>query len=308
MLSFGFNVQLAGFGAYGHDQIRQGKLKNKYKFANFKIHSVLVLALVLSAWKMPMAFGAALPQPQGHWFLAPQISYYATDRYWNMQGTSLPLGDYGPFVKREVSLYGEYGLTQDTTITFKTAYDSLTQSSPGGNLDGTGFTQFDIGLIHGLLHDGPYVVSLYAQALLPNGQAPGSQGLLVGYDRAGLEGGILMGAYYRKIFVDSGIGYRQYFGYPSNQIRVYVNGGYDIAPAWQFLAGFSGNFGTNSNATVRIGHNIVSEPYYQLIQASLGLRYRIKPGISLVPNVSIPVWGRNTGQGLTLSMGLWFSF
>ncbi|AOV17452.1 hypothetical protein BJI67_10630 [Acidihalobacter aeolianus] len=271
----------------------------------FPTRYAAVIALILPG--SSSAFGAALPQPKGRWFLAPQISYYSTNRYWNKQGTSLPLGDYAPFAKKEISLYGEYGLTRDTTLTFKTAYDNLTQSSPGGTLTGSGFTGFDLGLIHGLLRGEHYAVSLYAQVLIPNGQTPGSQGLLVGYDRTGLEGGVLMGAYYRKAFIDAGIGYRQYFGYPSNQIRTYINNGYALSPDWQLLLGFSGDFGTQSNATLRIG-NVVSEPYYQLAQISLGVRYRLEPGLSLVPSISFPVWGHNTGQGRTLSMSLWTSF
>jgi len=253
------------------------------------------------------AQAAAMPETKGQWFLAPQVSYYSTSRYWDINGVGRPLGSYAPFIKRELSLYGEYGLTANTTLTFNTAYDVLTQPSPAGPLQGSGFTQFDIGLIHALLRDQHYALSLYGWALLPNGRAPDSQGLLVGYDRAGVEGGILAGAYYDSGYVDAGVGYRWYFGYPSNQIRAYVNGGLTFAPGWQILGGLSGTFGTNRNATFSVG-SIVSQPYYQLAQASIGLRYRILPGVSVVPMAYFPFWGRNTGQGSTLSMSLWLNF
>ncbi|WP_437560495.1 hypothetical protein [Acidithiobacillus sulfuriphilus] len=269
--------------------------------------SDLVVAWI--ACLIPLAAeGAALPEAPGRWFIAPQISYYTTDHYWNKDGASQSLGSYGPFIKKEVSVYGEYGWDRDNTITFKTAIDALQQNNPGRGLQQSGgFTGFDIGMIHNVLLSGPYALSVYGQMLLPNGQRPAQHVPLVGYGRFGLEGGVLFGGYFNAVFFDTGLGYRAYIGYPSNQVRAYVTTGVNLASSWQGLISAYGDFGTNSGATFSSG-NVILQPYYQLVQVSVGVRYRLISGFSVVPNVTLPVWGRNTGQGYSVGMSLWTDF
>lgn len=251
---------------------------------------------------------AALPETTGHWFIAPQVNYYTTDQYWNKSGSSKPLSKYGPFIKKEISIYAEYGLNSKNTITFKTALDELQQNNPmNGVQKSGGFTEFNVGLIHNIYIKGPYALSVYGQILLPNGQNPAEHVPLVGYGRAGIESGILFGGYFNEAFFDTGLGYRAYFGYPSNQIRAYATTGINLTPSWQGLLSVYGDFGTNSGASFKSG-NVILQPYYQLVQVSLSMRYRMVPGLSIVPNITMPVWGRNTGQGYSVGMSLWANF
>lgn len=248
------------------------------------------------------AWPAALPQEKGKWFLAPEWSYYKTDHFWNKDRQTQPLS--APFIKRELSLYGEYGLTHKTTLTGRVAYDWLS-SGPSHS----GLAALDLGAIHNLLRTGPIAFSIYGTAVLPTGNGPKDSGNrpYLNYDRLGIEGGFLFGSYGKNAFFDSGIGYRIYSGYPSNQIRFYLTSGVNATEKIQFLGSVYGTLGTESSAVLPSAQsvNITSPAYYQLIQMSGGVRFHIQRGLSIVPQVTLPVWGVETGKGYTASVSLW---
>ncbi len=266
------------------------------------LHLILTSILLFAS---NQSWSAALPQEKGKFFLAPEWSYYKTDHFWDKKSHTKPLS--APFIKRELSLYGEYGLTDKTTLTGRVAYNWL---SSGPN--NSGLAALDFGAIHNLLRKGPIAFSLYGTAVLPAGNGPKDSGNrpYLSYNRFAVEGGVLFGSYGKNAFFDSGIGYRIYSGYPSNQIRFYLTSGVNTSEKIQLLGSVYGTIGTGSSAILPTTQsvNITSPAYYQLIQVSAGVRYHIKPGVSIVPQITIPVWGVETGKGYTAGISLWTQF
>ncbi|GAB6065674.1 hypothetical protein JCM9492_07660 [Aquifex pyrophilus] len=255
---------------------------------------IFVLLMVFS-----LTFGSSWVREKGELFTAITGRYYTADKYFDEDGDKKPIGC--TFKKRELELYGEYGLTPKTTLTFKLPYQEL----ECGSSKTTGVADLELGFIRNLKSERGSL-SLYGVAIIPTGYSI-KDDLRLGYGRVGLEGGILYGRGFSWGFVDSGIGYRYYFGYPSSQVRAYILGGYDVLRELQIIFLLDAQIGLGDGDKKRVGKNITLEPDYKLIQIYAGPRLRFGT-FSINVGFQRVIFGRKTGDGTGYYIGLWKSF
>lgn len=247
-----------------------------------------------------LSFASAWVRQEGEFFISPGFSYYRAKDYYDRNGNKKPIGC--TFEKRELQVYGEYGLNSSTTLTFKLPYQELKCA----NDKTSGFSDFELGFIKLINRGKNYSLSYYGNAIIPTGYSITDNPRL-GYGRLGLEGGVLAGLSGRAGFLDSGIGYRYYFGYPSSQIRSYITGGINISKNLQFLTVFELQLGLGDGERKAVGQNISLEPDYKLAQVYAGPRL-ILGNLSFVATYQHVFWGRNTGVGRGFNLGLWLNF
>lgn len=246
------------------------------------------------------SFASSWVKEQGEFFLSPTFNYYSAKDYYDKKGNKKPIGC--TFEKRELQIYGEYGLTKKTTLTFKLPYDWL----KCGSKEASGLADLEIGAIRQVLRSKNYAVAVYGNAIVPTGYSISDDPRL-GYGRLGLEGGLLAGKSGKFSFLDSGIGYRYYFGYPSSQIRGYMTAGIDVSKNLQVLTSIDLQMGLGDGKKKTVGQNVLLEPDYKLIQVYIGPRIMLG-NLSLITTYQHVLWGRNTGAGRGVNIGVWWSF
>jgi len=133
-----------------------------------------------------LSFASAWVKEEGEFFLSPSFNYYIAKDFYDKDGKELPIGC--TFEKREFQLYGEYGLTKKTTITFKLPYTVL----KCGTNRNSGFGDLELGLIRQIRKGEDYSFSFYGNAIIPTGYSIRDNPRL-GYGRLGVEGGLLYG-------------------------------------------------------------------------------------------------------------------
>ncbi len=254
------------------------------------------------------AFAGAWVQNEGGYFLDPAYYHYETGHYWDNQGTKKPIGcstgtGNCTFSKNELNLYGEYGLTPANTLTFQTAFDSLTW----GNASTSGLTDIKLGLIHNIETDSSGSLSVQGVLIAPTGYSISSTPRL-GYDRLGVQANMLYGRSFKNGFIDTLAGVRHYFGYPSDQLRLTALLGYDLTSYLQLLPILDVQWGLGNESHETIGQNPYLGAYYKLIQTGSSLRIKFSDGFSAVTGLTAPVWGRNTGGGFQYNAGIWYAF
>ncbi|WP_340694299.1 hypothetical protein [Hydrogenobacter thermophilus] len=247
-----------------------------------------------------ISFSSAWVREEGEFFLSPVFNYYRAKDYYDKNGNKKPIGC--TFEKKELQVYGEYGLTTKATLTFKLPYDWL----KCGASENSGFSDVEIGLIRQVKKGQGYSLSFYANTLIPTGYSIRDNPRL-GYGRFGLEGGLLMGFSKKAGFVDSGLGYRYYFGYPSSQIRAYATAGVNLLRNLQIITTLDLQIGLGDGERKSVGQNILLEPDYKLAQVYVGPRF-ILGNLSFVATYQHVFWGRNTGVGRGFNLGLWWNF
>jgi len=233
-------------------------------------------------------------------FISTTFNHYRAQDYYDKRGDRRPIGC--TFEKEELQVYGEYGLGRRTTLTFKLPYDWL---SCGGDRT-SGFVDFEVGFIRQMRKDKNYSLSLYGNAIVPTGYSITDSPRL-GYGRPALEGGLLYGVSGRLGFLDSGLGYRHYFGYPSSQIRTYATDGINIFKNIQFLTTLDLQMGLGDGKRKQVGQNVLLEPDYKLAQTYVRLRLMFK-NLSFVATYQYVLWGKNTGVGRGVDFSVWWSF
>ncbi len=247
-----------------------------------------------------VVFASSWVRQKGELFISPTFNYYSASEYYDSNGNKKPIGC--TFEKEELQIYGEYGLNDKTTLTFNIPYDYL----KCGNSSTSGLSDIDLGFIRQIKRNNLYSFSYYGQMIVPTGYSI-TRNPRLGYDRFGLEGGLLFGVSGKPGFVDSGLGYRDYFGYPSSQVRSYVTGGLNVYKNLQILTTLDAEIGLGNGRSKNIGNNVTLEPDYKLIQLYIGPRLMFG-NVSFVATYQYVIYGRNTGVGRGVNVGLWLDF
>jgi len=259
------------------------------------------LALVLLFLALSLdALGGPWGREKGEFFLAPQAYYYTADKYWNRHGSKKEIGC--TFKKWEYATYGEYGLDDETTITFRIPYIRI---ECGGSSE-SGLGDIEAGVIRRLRSWDSSVLSFQLLSVIPTGYSI-DKDLRLGYGRFGIEPSLLFGFGQESYFLEGGVGYRYYFGYPSDQIRGYGRAGLK-GNGWMLIDTLDVQWGLNNGDTKRVGRNITVEPYYRLVQNDIDLVVNLFDGLSLSVGFVKALWGRNTGDGKNFYAQLWFRF
>jgi len=252
-------------------------------------------------------FFLSLPASAGPWgkekgelFIAPQFYYYTADKYWDRHGNRKDIGC--TFKKWEYATYGEYGLDGKTTITLRIPYVKV---KCGGDSE-SGLGDVEVGVIRRLEEWGSSVLSFRLASIIPTGY-PIDRELRLGYGRFGIEPSLLFGYGGESYFLEGGLGYRYYSGYPSDQLRGYGRFGLK-GNGWMLIDTLDVQWGLNNGDEKRVGKNITVEPYYRLVQNDLNIVIELFDGLSLSAGFIKALWGRNTGDGKNFYGQLWFRF
>ncbi|MBW1982128.1 MAG: hypothetical protein JRJ12_13005 [Deltaproteobacteria bacterium] len=267
---------------------------------------VLTVAVVIAA--PTGARAGAWVRDKGEMFVALQYYYYETSRFFDHSGNSQKRG--GKFKKKEINPYIEYGITSQDTLFLNLFYDWLTDNAAEPSSSNSGLTDVECGWRRLLLQQPPQVLSLQTTVIVPTGYDLDEDPRL-GYDRFGMELAMFYGRSLqwadRYGFVEGGVGFRHYFGYPAEQIRSYAMLGQDIWEHFQLLGAAELHYGLNNGSNKNIGTNITVEPNYRLLKVSLGGRLRLRPNCSLVLAYYRHMWGEDTGAGGGFYGSLWIT-
>lgn len=255
------------------------------------------------------AYAGAWVQEKGKSFFSLQLYSYQTEDAFDSDGNKEKRG--GIFRKTEINPYFEYGLTNKDTIVVNLYYDWLYDGAPEPSENNNGFADIELGWRRLLFKTDPHVVTFQALSIIPTGYNLQDSPRL-GYDSFGLEGSLSYGRYFKWFgkygFLDTSLGLRKYFGYPSDQIRSSAYIGYDLLKPLQIIGSGELHYGLNNGSERQIASNIIAQPNYRLLKLTLMLRYRLTPKYSIVGGAYKHVWGQDTGAGGGVYGGLWINF
>ena len=223
--------------------------------------------------------GEAFIQKKGKSFFAPEYWTYRTAHFWNRKGVRENSGEV--FNKKEINLYYEYGLTDKDTLVAKALYDWIDQSKQGKTI---GFEDFEVAWKRALCQKKACIYSTQLWLIIPSG--PANKPALR-YGRFGIQGDIMYGQSFKfkkdqNGFFDAGLGYRWYSGYPSDQIRGYMNLGFDLTEKFQLILSTYLEWGVYNGQAQMVEEVIVNDPNYRLLKGYLTFRYRLSKIVSLV--------------------------
>jgi len=259
-----------------------------------------LLAFIFLVLFWGTAFGSPWGREKGELFIAPQVYYYTADTYWDRDGNEKDLED--TFRKWEIATYAEYGINGRDTLTLRVPYQYL----DSGKSTTSGLSDVEVGWIRKLRQEGSSVISTRLLAIIPTGYSISEEPRL-GYGRLGLEASILAGYGAESYFLEGGLGYRYYFGYPSDQVRGYGRLGLK-GSWWMVMETVDVQYGLNNGDRKELGGNITLEPYYRLIQNDLSLVLKLGSRAAVSIGFVKALWGRNTGNGESFYAQLWFPF
>ena len=262
---------------------------------------IFLLGLAFLWCDVSLVFSSPWGREKGEVFISPQFFYYRATHYWDKSGERKAMDC--TFEKLENTLYSEWGFSSSTTVVSKVSYQSL---SCGGR-NTSGVADLELGLMRKLRKTDRSVWSIQLLSIIPTGYSIKKK-LRLGYNRPGLEIYLLRGQSFDNGFLEFGLGYRFYKGYPSDQIRSYFKFGHYFNDRLMFLGNFELHYGVNNGKKLNIGENITLEPYYRLIQADFSLSFEVQKNIMLNLGVIKAIWGRNTGDGVNFYGQIWFFF
>ncbi len=267
--------------------------------------AVIIIMLICSGKLM----AGAWVQPPGKCFVSLQSYYYETNEYFDSGGSRKSRG--GTFEKFEFNPYVECGLTTKDTLVLNIFYDWLRDNVSGTTKKTNGFADIEAGWRRLLLKRDPHVFSAQLLGIFPADYDIEDDPRL-GYGRYGMEASVLYGRYFklsgRYGFFDSQLGFRSYFGYPSEQIRTNLTLGYDLFKRIQVLCSSELHYGLDNGAEKTVGRNITVEPQYRLLKITGALRFRITADYSVVGAAYCHAWGENTGADGGFYGSLWLRF
>jgi hypothetical protein len=261
----------------------------------------IVGALISASLCSNTVFASSWIRKEGSFFLAPSFNYYQASKYYNKHGNKEQIGC--TFKKWETTLYGEYGLTDTTTLMFKLPYTDLKCDSSKTS----GFEDIEVGFIRNINRTNKSSFSFYGNLIVPTGYSI-KDNPRIGYGRFGFDSGILFGTSGNWGFVDSGLGYRYYLGYPSSQLRTYVTGAWNAIGKLQLSVTLDAEIGVGDGRIKRIGENVFLGTNYKLVQLYIGSRLMLGKRVSMTAGYKHALWGRDTGIGSSFSLGFWLSF
>lgn len=229
------------------------------------------------------------------------VSYsrYATDHFWNKRGKKLPA--FNSFKENSYALYAEYPLNRENSLFLNGGYSTVSESMNGTS---QAVQDVEIGWKHLFNSTETSALTGEITSIIPAGHKKAS----IRYGKWGLQLALLYSAYLsEQVWLDSGIGYRAYEGYPSDQLRGFITLGYCM----QYLAfiitgetewgGFNGRANGNRN-------NIVFNANYRLVQGKMECMLTIMEHFSASLGGFYRIWGQSCGTGGGYFCGAWLIF
>jgi hypothetical protein len=240
------------------------------------------------------SYGASLTKEEGKGLLSFTYYFYKATVYCDDRGHEKEIT---PFYKRELNIYGEYGVRNDLTLVFQTAFDSMSQ----GENSSSGLNDLEFGAVKRFYYDGKKVFSVKGIGIFPGGYSKSEKPVL-GMKRYGFEGSVLGGYYSKYFYVDGQLGIRTYEGNISFARNVLMFGlklkkwieYVTIADGWYGLGGVPEN-------------RVTVSPKQRFLQLYNFLRFK-KGSLSFITGFSVTPYARNTGKGKSVFIGVWREF
>lgn len=263
-----------------------------------------ITAFIYLAIPLFLHAGAFL-QKKGETFLSFQFYKYKTAQFFNMDRQKQPSNNL--FDKNEWNLYVEHGITEKDTLAAKAMYARIFESV---NPNSEGFEDFELSWRHLLCKKGQKIFSFQFLTVIPSG---GSFQPSLHYDRFAFEPMLLASKSFERPkkhygFLDAGLSYRFYAGFPSDQIRGFMSVGYDIFTFFQLIGSTFLEYGVFNGHPINNINNILFNADYRLLKMDLTGRLKLYDKFSLVFGYYKHVWGQNVGTGGGVHAGIWADF
>lgn len=254
-------------------------------------------------FQMSLVLAAAWTQPQGQGQVITTLTGYQSSRYFDSNRSAQNTDTYD---KIELSIYSEYGVTDNTTIGLKPYI--ISASTRGRQTNGIG--DVEIWLRQRLWFDDFGVLSAQAMLKFPGGYDRLADPAL-GDSQNDAEVRILFGHLletgFGQAFYNLEAGLRKRFGMPADELRFDATLGVRPVNRWLLMAqsfniiGLRNPGGTESAATV-------TGPDYDLFKVQLSVVHELTPGLELQIGGFTEYAGRNTGVGQAVFFAFWISF
>ncbi len=264
-------------------------------------------ALLCGFWTLAMfflfeddgssAFAAAWVQPRGETYISLAFSEYRSDWFWDEGGDRRRSED-GTYRKREIKLYVEHGLTENTTLLFALPWQKAEKLEPS-DLSEQDFHDVEIGIRRRLWARGFETASWQLLLGIPSGYAT-DKPFRLGDANTYLDVRYLWGRSYeekgRYGYVSLEGGLRHFLeGNEVDQFRFDGTWFHPFSATWGFQATLSAieSFSI-STAPGRNG--------FSLLKAGVGMVYSLSPTTEIMLRNTWDLSGKNTGDGSNLEL------
>ena len=248
-----------------------------------------------------LSFSGPWGKRKGEIFIVPQFYKYSAKKYWDKKGNKRDIGC--KYDKSEYAMYGEYGFSAKTTLLFRIPYISV----ECGKDSASGVGDIEAGFLRKLIKKGSGIVSLQTILIIPAGYSI-NKPVRIGYGRPGAEIYLLSGYGFKKAFIEGGVGFRYYAGYPSEQLRTYGRLGFKPVKRFMVMNTLELHYGLETGEQKNVGRNVTLEPNYKLLQNDLFITFKVGRRLNLGAGWIESLWGRNVGVGRSIYTQIWFSF
>lgn len=231
------------------------------------------------------------------------FSSYSTKHFWNSHGKKLKA--FNNFDSNAVSLYAEYALNCQNSVTFNSSYEEVKESLNGRTY---GFNDVELSLKHLIFADPKSALTVDTLAIIPAGDKKSS----IRNGKFGGQISLLYSTYFclfqRTGWIDFAAGYRMYQGFPSDQIRASLAVGYFFKSYVQMIATMKMIYGVGNGRSHHNLNHIACHPNYRLIKGKLEGVIRLLPWVSLSLGGFVHLWGQHVGSGGGYFVGSWIDF
>lgn len=241
------------------------------------------------------------------WFFSWEGHTYQTAQAWDTHGRRMGSND--KLKKWELSLYGEYGLTCCDTLAGQVRYVGVEDTMYG---QASGIDEMTVAWKHKWWECGEHVISTQGELIIPGGHSGVHPSLR--YGRWGWQSEFLWSFGFdwwrcKRGFFDFAGGYKNYFGYPSDQITGELRLGLDLFRCFSVIGWLQLDYGIFNGEVVReVEQGILSDANYRLLKGTLLGRYKINRCYELIFGYQKHLWGRKVGTGGGLYGSLWVLF
>ena len=256
----------------------------------------ILLSVVFLLASITSAHAGAWLQPEGHGQFIANASYFTSDKYFTSTGDRQSESRYS---KYEFQPYLEYGALANLTVGASVALQDDSQSGTTNY----GAADPELFLRTALWRDGTQVLSLqplvkFASTFEHDGTPRGGSKstdaeLSLGYGRSFR----LVGP---RDYIDLRTGYRYRSGELHDQLSADAVLGLNVAPKWQLVPAVRTIFPTEMTRSPVYSEN--GDQYYQLVKLELSTLYQMDSTRSFGLTAFDHVDGRQTGDGLGVTL------
>lgn len=212
---------------------------------------------------------------------------YKTDHFWNKNGRLKP--SYNDFKQWQMNLWVEYSPFDSDIFALRGYYDSI-QESMNGNTRGFGDAEFS------WAHRIADTYWSRVMIIIPTGKEKAS----LRYGRLGIEADLFYSNCFTlfnfPIGTLCGVGYRAYYGFPSDQLRAYLDLTSHIYSNLYWFCRTQLEYGVFNGKRQEHFNQIVLNPNYRLFKVQLSLVGFLANCVYFDVGYFQHIWGENVGN------------